>query len=362
VYSNYVQLNAGFIAANSTDAQLISTLEEPTRTAVLESISHLDPGWATVQPAPPQQVGDYKGWWRFAWTGAFAAVLAVAAFWLGIRYERTVMSGSAVASDLTGSSIPGPPIVVAGSNLTETQLRDALDAERQRSRSLEAALGTDRQHLFGMEHANDALQQRIAEQGRLLSDTQSLLDARAADLKRLEATREADTATLVALRYEVSELADKLKAQSESFRRQTELLAGGREIRDIIGARNLHIVDVYDADSRGRTKKPFARAFYTEGKSLVFYAYDLPVKEKSNGEYAYVAWGQRGGKSSSIRNLGILINDDKGQKRWMLTFSDPAVLAEIDSVFITLEPAADALKPSGKRMLTAYLEDIPNHP
>ena len=75
-----------------------------------------------------------------------------------------------------------------------------------------------------------------------------------------------------------------------------------------------------------------------------------------------MAWGQRNGNKSSIRNLGILFNDDRGQKRWLLDFNDPNVLAEIDSVFITLEASGDAARPSGKRMLTAYLKDEVNHP
>jgi hypothetical protein len=45
----------------------------------------------------------------------------------------------------------------------------------------------------------------------------------------------------------------------------------GRNIRDIIGARNLHIVDVYDTGPEGHTKTSFARAFYTDGKSLIFF-------------------------------------------------------------------------------------------
>ncbi len=359
VYADYIQLNAGFIAAND-DTELIAALEQPTKAAVLQKIVYLDPE-RSVQPAA-QPTGlafgwDWSRWLRLAGTGSLTAVFALAAFWLGVRFQQFVAAPEQVRLSATTPTPPVPAVVSADREVTQ-----ALSAEKQRSSQLEATLGANRRQLTALEAANDELRQKIVEQTRLLSDTQSLLDSKMAELKKAEATQDADSATLVALRYEVNELTDKLNSQTESLKRQTNLLAGGREIRDIIGARNLHIIDVYDADSRGRTKKPFARAFYTEGKSLVFYAYDLPLHEKDNGEYAYVAWGQRGGKSSSIRNLGILINDDKGQKRWMLTFSDPTVLAEIDSVFITLESVRDAVKPSGKRMLTAYLEDLPNHP
>ena len=69
------------------------------------------------------------------------------------------------------------------------------------------------------------------------------------------------------------------------------------------------------------------------------------------------AEGQLYGKS------GILFKDDQTQRRWSLNFTDPQVLGEIDSVFITLERTdEDVAKPKGKRMLTAYLGTTPNHP
>ena len=145
--------------------------------------------------------------------------------------------------------------------------------------------------------------------------------------------------------------------------RERQLLASGRDIRDIVGARNLHIIDVYDTSPEGTTRKSFARAFYTEGKSLIFYAYDLPARGTENGKFVYAAWGEKNGSKKTVRNLGILLNDDKGQRRWVLNFSDPKVLAEIDSVFVTLERAGtDGEQPNGKRMLTAYLDSQVNHP
>jgi hypothetical protein len=58
-----------------------------------------------------------------------------------------------------------------------------------------------------------------------------------------------------------------------------------------------------------------------------------------------------------------MAKDDPIQKRWVLTVTDPNVLAEIDSVFVTLEPSGEAGEhPSGKRLLTAFLGTAPNHP
>ncbi len=215
--------------------------------------------------------------------------------------------------------------------------------------------------LIAAESANADLRKQISDHEQQLANTRTLLASKSAELERVQESANSDRATLIELKYKVQELTERANVETADLQRERDLLSKGREIRDIIGARNLHIVDVYDADAKGHTKRPFARAFYTEGKSLVFYAYDLPA-QRGNAQLSYVAWGQKNGRQSSIKNLGILVNDDQGQKRWSLNFSDPHVLAEIDSVFITVEPAGDAGQPSGKRMLTAYLNDAVNHP
>jgi hypothetical protein len=39
----------------------------------------------------------------------------------------------------------------------------------------------------------------------------------------------------------------------------------------------------------------------------------------------------------------------------VLRFEDPQILAEIDSVFVTVEPPGGSAKPSGRQFLYAYL-------
>lgn len=162
---------------------------------------------------------------------------------------------------------------------------------------------------------------------------------------------------------ENNELRNKLAEQTASVEREHELMADGREIRDLIAARNLHIIDVYDTSGEGRTQKSFGRVFYTEGKSLVFYAYDLPARRPMT-EYAYYAWGKRDLSGDvKVRSLGIFYNDDQAQRRWVLKITDPIVLSQIDSVFVTLEKTDDSSKtPTGKKLLSAYLGSPANHP
>jgi hypothetical protein len=52
------------------------------------------------------------------------------------------------------------------------------------------------------------------------------------------------------------------------------------------------------------------------------------------------------------------------QKHWVLKISDPNVLSEMDSVFVTLEKANDGNEnvPAGKKLLSAYLGGPPITP
>jgi hypothetical protein len=162
---------------------------------------------------------------------------------------------------------------------------------------------------------------------------------------------------------EIDRLNQKLTEQAATIDREQQMLASGRSIRDLIAARNVHIVDVYDTDSHGKSSPAFGRVFYTEGKSLIFYAYDLGGPHREKGEISFYVWGKQDGAPQNVRKLGALMQDDNAQRRWVFTLSDPKVLAEIDSVFVTLEPGDKSEKqPHGKRFLSAYLGSPPNHP
>jgi len=136
-------------------------------------------------------------------------------------------------------------------------------------------------------------------------------------------------------------------------------VSSSSEMRDVIASRNLHIIDVADV-TNGGVQKPFGRVFYTEGKSLIFYAYDL-VGPK--GSQTFYAWGHREGDTNTTRALGSLRLDDPAQSRWIFKCSDAKVLAQIDSVYVTLEPnGKPGDKPKGKKILNAYLGTQANHP
>jgi hypothetical protein len=264
-----------------------------------------------------------------------------------------VSTAPAVAQKLTND------VEIVAALHTEEQLKQKLAAaEAERAHSL-ARLEEAERELADVQSARrqDAAEianlRSAANQSRMQAlDTQAQLEK----LKQIELSREAD---FIAAEYRAREAEGKLAEQAAAVQRERELLSAGREIRDVIGARNLHIVDVADVGGNG-VKKPFGRVFYTEGKSLIFYAYDLA---NPKGKQAFYAWGHREGDPHSTRILGLVYSDDQAQKRWAFKFDDPKVLAEIDSVFVTLEPNdTPGETPKGKKLLKAFLGTPPNHP
>ena len=179
----------------------------------------------------------------------------------------------------------------------------------------------------------------------------------------LEKAQTANETMLVADRVKIRELSDQVAEQSSALERERELLTANRDIRDLMAARNLHIADVFDTDPKGKTRATFGRVFFTEGRSLIIYAYDLNDRRVQDAGYHYRVWGKKEGPGWAAKSLGIFYSDDKAQRRWVFKYDDPKVLSEIDSVFVTLEPPGkNPTEPKGDKLLYAYLHNQPNHP
>ena len=189
------------------------------------------------------------------------------------------------------------------------------------------------------------------------AQTQGLQDR----LDSLEQQSSQDKRRATALEARVTDLTRLLHDREAALDQQRELLAHDRDIRELMGARDLYIAEVYDVARDGQTKKPYGRVFYTKGKSLIFYAYDLDQQTEAKGS-TFQAWGRRGPDRQQALNLGVFYEDSASRKRWVLRFDDPNTLAQIDSVFVTVEPSGGSHRPTGKSLLFAYLRVDPNHP
>jgi hypothetical protein len=238
------------------------------------------------------------------------------------------------------------------------KLRSALRILEDRSNKLQAASSQSETQLAALSQERDLLT------AQLQSITQSYATDRT-ELANLRLEHDKTQIRTSSLEAKISELDSTNKDQERRLKDTDQYLSSDRDIRELMGARKLYIADVFDVDGSSRTKKPFGRVFYTQGKSLIFYAFDLDREPGVINASTFQVWGQREapqGEQASPMNLGILYMDNESNRRWVMRFDDPRKLAEIDAVFVTVEPRGGSHKPTNKPFLYALLRNEANHP
>ena len=331
--------------------------------------------WRQQNPFAQNFPHESSETWRTLWTLYAAGVVLFAA--LGILlYKIGVVHGTrteTIASQKQDDSA------------MQQQLADAVrqaDAARAQLREREQIISELRRNLhqqsvelshFRAEQQRLGAELRDSESARnnLASEESNLkekaeiaeaqLNALEDKLHSAEMQAAADSARASSLQAHITDLQQSLDAKDKTINEQEELLAHDRDIRELMGERDLYISEVYDVDGTGTTRRPYGRVFYTKGKSLVFYAYDLD-QQKVLKNASFQAWGRLAEDRKKDLSLGIFYQDNAAKKRWVLKTSDPQVLSRVDEVFVTIEPNGGSSKPSNRRILFAYLNITPNHP
>jgi hypothetical protein len=252
------------------------------------------------------------------------------------------------------------------------QLQEQSSREEQELAKLRSALRETEEHSNELLAANTQSAGKVQELSRqrdtlntqLQDANQSYQNVRT-ELTSLQADRERGLIRTTSLEARIQELTAINRDQERRLKDSEQYLASDRDIRELMGARKLYIADVFDVDSGSRTKKPFGRVFYTQGKSLIFYAFDLDRQPGVVNANTFQVWGQKEtaqGEQALPMNLGILYMDNETNRRWVMRFDDPKQLAEIDAVFVTVEPRGGSHKPTSKPFLYALLRNEVNHP
>jgi len=317
--------------------------------------------------------------WRHVWSLYAAGVLLALA--LGVcLYQFGIRRGVDTAKvTLPQPSTQNQPSLEAQlsdvSHDREVSLAQAAHKDQQiaelrkqlERQSLELAqMKSAQERLTADLNNKDAGAQNLAQQQAELKQKFEAAQTNAAALQQkfdaLSKESSADHTRVGQLTAEVQQLTQALHDRDAALDQKDELLAKDRDIRELMGARDLYVAEVYDVARTGETQKPYGRVFYTKGKSLIFYAYDLDQQTEVKNATTFQAWGQRGPDRTQALSLGIFYVDNSSKKRWVLKFDDPKMLAQIDAVFVTVEPHGGSRKPSGKPLLFAYLKADPNHP
>jgi Putative zinc-finger len=230
-------------------------------------------------------------------------------------------------------------------------LAQAAHAQAQLQASLASTLDNSKQ-----------LAQQQASASAALAAARQSLERTQAKLSSIEQQQQQKQEASASLEAQIEDLNGELRRTQQVVNKQQDLLAEDRDVRDLMGARDLYIAEVYDVGRDGTTRKPYGRVFYTKGKSLIFYAYDLDEQARARQASTFQAWGQHGPNREHALNLGIFYEDSVAKKRWVLKFDNPQALAQINAVFVTVEPRGGSHKPSGKPLLFASLRIEANHP
>ena len=241
-------------------------------------------------------------------------------------------------------------------------LRRQLEQQSAKMDQMKAAQGQSDAALRNADGGRQELIQQRTEAEQKFTAAQLSAQALQKKLDSIAEQSSQDAKQVATLDAKVNELTNLLRQRDAALDQQQELLAHDRDIRELMGARDLYVAEVYDVARTGATQKPYGRVFYTKGKSLIFYAYDLDQQTVAKNASTFQVWGRRGPDREQAFPLGIFYEDNASKKRWVLKLDDPKLLAEIDAVFVTIEPNGGSRKPSGKPLLFAYLRVDPNHP
>ena len=309
--------------------------------------------------------------------GGVAACILLLVALAGVHFSRNRVNQASRA-------IPVLPLVTPTvspkDTAAEAQRQDQLETAWKEIAALQAKLNAAQVNAVGSEEAIATLRNQIqAEDSKvheLASDREALssqlvsvqsdLQTENTKLSSALAGAEQQTERVALLETKVQSLSSSLDEAQTSLNDKDRMLAldkdflsHDRDIRDLIGARNLYIADIFDTTEAGKTAKPFGRIFYTKDSSLVFYGFDLEKQAGVEKAAAFQVWGS--GTERSPVSLGLFYQDDS-HKRWVLRCNDPKTLAHLNMVFVTVEPPGGSTKPTGKRLLRAYLQIASNHP
>lgn len=359
----------------ASEAQLFARLENQEAGTEDGSLGPV-PAYSCPGPGDPENgLPEVDALWGHIWLQSAAAfVLAVAlgytAYRIGLdRGGRTPQIAAKAPVPSKSLSSPGADSELATAEAavqdSKAQLAD-LDARISRQSAEIAALETrNRQSqtdLSSTVEKEASLDEARADLARQLALTQANLEQAQQRLRDVSGENARQLLQMTALRQQIDDLSNSVAARDQSLARAQALLDHDRDIRDLMSSRSLYIAEVYDVARSGQTQKPFGRVFYTKGRSLIFYAYDLDQQPGVRESSTFQAWGSHGPDRADAINLGVFYQDKVASKCWVLKAEDPRALSGIDAVFVTVEPHGGSSHPSGKPLLYAYLHIEPNHP
>jgi len=320
--------------------------------------------------------------WREVWMPFAAAVLLALA--LGVAaYKSGVKRGSDTARIVPAApkdSVESLAAQASDAGHERAQLLSTLEENAKTIAGLKFQLSEQLKVVNGLKAESTPTSMGGSQQnGQIGSEASAKRDeelataqAKLADLQKtvdLASTQRdevANRATVLetkvnALSQLVRDREEEIDQKEAELTKERELLDHDRDVREVIGSRDLYMADIFDV-SRAGTNKTYGRVLFTKNKRLIIYAFDLDAQPGIQNASSFQAWGRRGPDKKQALSLGLFYEDNASKKRWVLKTNDAKTLEDIDAVFVTVEPNGGSQHPSGKQLLFAYLRVGSNHP
>ena len=370
-----------------SDGYISEDVNQATRASLLERVQAID----------TERQGDSarkaQNSFAFLSSGASSRVAwAIAASLVLVATSAAIFHGHVSPTELVArqtvvSSEPDGQVqqlnTVRQQLAEERNQREALAESQGKSQDELERLRSDRSQLLARIETAEASMQRISADAKASQDKVKALQSSLDNLQVANGRLQAENSDLtqktqktIGLEAELRQARNELsnaaarsqEAEHQSLsqvryvEQQRKLLATDRDLRDILGARSLRIIDVYDVGAKGQYEQPFGRIFYAEGKYLIFYAFDLDRQKGLKSGTTFQAWGQKDAAKEAPRSLGTFYMDNPRENRWVLKVDDTKLLSRIDYVFVTDNSPQDATRPRGRLLLSASLNSDLSRP
>ncbi len=289
--------------------------------------------------------------WRLGLSPVRAAALIVVPLAAVIYIASSSGRSVSLKSGQAGQQIARLQEEVSSLNLAVSQKDETLAKQRQEIQDLRTQLEKAKATPRGQTQSGGENAQLLGE----LENREKQLTEATEEISRINQLRGINQSSLVEQQYRINQISDELRIAKATLDMERQLTSAGQDIRELMLARQLHVIDVRDTGSNGKPGKAFGRVFLAEGKSLTLYAFDLDEGRTLNAKSRFEVWGEQEMKKNSAQRLGLLYADDKSNRRWSLKLTDPELLNKIDSIFITAVLPGTGNTPVGQHLLFAYL-------
>jgi chemotaxis protein histidine kinase CheA len=353
--SDQTAAEAGALVDES--AVLGRLLDRATRERVHRSTESVHPGTEWERQRARERFTRFTIWLRRPALsyGSLGLILCIVAALGAYRLREAQLMPTLHALKNEVSEWKNRANAIAVQEESTSQSLQQAEGERERLRKLVADAEAEYAALQRQQRSLEA--ELASERAQLDRKGQELEAARSTAENKNEEIAQLETRVQNAVQRteEQRRIAENLQSKLQWAQQQVQQQAantpesqgfGDAEAKELFGARDLHIVDVYDVDIKGNTRRSYGRVYYVEKRLLIFYAFDLQDKKHSRAAAAFQAWGYRQPSDGKPESLGLFEVDDE----------------RIDAVFVTLEPPNGSPSPRGRRLLYANLAGPANHP